>query len=140
MPKITRYRAPGAPNPLSAYSHAVGIGDLLFVCGMGPRDPETNEVPGLSLGAKGERIRYDIRAETRQTLENIKRVLESAGSSLDRVVDVSVFLTDMEDFSAMNEVYVEYFGELQPTRTTIAVSALPGPIAVEIKVVAVKGE
>ena len=116
-----------APRPLGPYPHARRVGNLLFLSGIGPRDPATDRVP------------EGIEAQTRTCIENVKTILEDAGSSLERVVDVTVFLTSLErDFAAYNRVYGEYFGTLPslPTRTTVGVAALPGPISVEMKVIA----
>ena len=136
--KIDRILCEKAANPLGNYSHAVGVGEWLYICGMGPRHPVTDKVPGLELGTGGEILRYDIRRETEQTLENIRIILEESGSDLSRVVEVCVYLRNMVDFSAMNEVYARYFPENRPVRTTIGVVALPGPISVEMKAVAIR--
>ena len=127
-----------APTPLGNYSHAAVYGDLVFLAGIAGRDPKTNQVPGLKLDSDGKKLGYDIRAETRETMENIKMILESSGSSLERVVDVNVYLLDMKDFGGYNEVYSEYFPKHFPARTTVAVSGLPGNISIEMKVVAAK--
>jgi 2-aminomuconate deaminase len=109
---------------------------------MGPRDPEDDSIPGGPVrDAEGRPRDYDVEAQTRATIENVRRVLEAAGSSLERVVDVTVFLIDMDrDFAVFNRVYAEYFEGVGATRTTLAISALPTPIAVELKVVARAGE
>lgn len=127
-----------APKPYAAYAHARRVGDLLYLAGIGPRDPKTNAtVGGPVYDASGKRLKYDIKAQTRQVIENIKTILEESGASLEDVVDVSAFLIDMKaDFASFNEVYNESFGHIQPARTTVQVEALPGPIAVELKVVA----
>ena len=114
-----------APKPVGPYPHARRVGDLLFLSGIGPRDPKGGPIP------KG------IEAQTRACIENIRAILEDAGSSLDKVLDVTVYLTDMKgDFDRFNEVYAEYFGNVQPTRTTVGVDSLPTPIDVELKVIA----
>jgi len=114
-----------APKPVGPYPHARRVGDLLFLSGIGPRDPKGGPIP------KG------IEAQTRACIENIRAILEDAGSSLDKVLDVTVYLTDMKgDFDRFNEVYAEYFGHVQPTRTTVGVDSLPTPIDVELKVIA----
>jgi 2-aminomuconate deaminase len=101
---------------------------LIFVSGIGPRHRETDEI------AEG------IEAQTRSCIENVKAILEDAGSSLEKVIDVTVFLTDIhEDFAAFNRVYGDYFGAIQPTRTTVGVVALPTPISIELKVIAEAG-
>lgn len=136
MAKIEPIYCDGAPKPLGNYAHAVRHGDLIFVSGIASRDFVTDEIPGLVLDEKGNRVRYDIKRETRATLENIDKILRSAGSSLKRVIDVSVYLLDMNDFAAYNEIYAEFFHSHRPARTTVAVSGLPGKIAIEMKVVA----
>ena len=119
-----------APRPLGPYPHARRLGNLLFLSGIGPRHRETEQIP------------QGIEAQTRACIENVKVILEDAGSSLERVVDVTVFLTDIDhDFAAFNRVYAEYFEALpsRPTRTTVGVVALPVPISVELKVIAESG-
>jgi len=114
-----------APPPVGPYPHARRVGDLLFLSGIGPRRPVTNEIP------------EGIEAQTRAAIENVRVILEEAGSSLDKVLDVTVYLTDMQrDFAAFNRVYAEFFGTVQPTRTTVGVDSLPTPISVELKVMA----
>jgi 2-aminomuconate deaminase len=116
-----------APRPLGPYPHARRLGNLLFLSGIGPRHRETEQVP------------EGIEAQTRASIENVKAILEDAGSSLEKVVDVTVFLTNIDrDFAAFNRVYGEYFETLQsrPARTTVGVVALPVPISVELKVIA----
>ena len=121
-PGIVTSRAPRALGP---YPHARRVGSLLFVSGIGPRHPKTEQIP------------EGIEAQTRACIENIKAILEDAGSSLEKVVDVTAFLTDIDrDFAAYNRVYGEYFGTIRPTRTTVGVVALPSPISVELKVIA----
>lgn len=127
-----------APKPVGAYPHARREGNLIFVSGIGPRRPETDEIPGGPVrDAEGAARDYDAAAQTRAVIENIKAILEDAGSSLDQVVDCHCFLIDMQrDFKAFNEVYRQYFEGIQATRTTVEVRALPTPIAVEMKVIA----
>jgi 2-aminophenol/2-amino-5-chlorophenol 1,6-dioxygenase alpha subunit len=131
-------RTDTAPTPVGPYPHARKVGELVFVSGMGPRQPGTDEIPGGPVrDAAGNALPYDVRAQTRATIENVRRVLVAAGSRLEDVVDVTVFLIDMDrDFAAFNEVYREHFEAIGPTRTTVEVRALPTPIAVELKVVA----
>jgi len=118
-------RTDRAPKPVGPYPHARRVGDLLFLSGIGPRHPQTGEIP------------KDIEAQTRACIENIRVILEDAGSSLDKVLDVTVYLTDMKgDFDRFNKVYAEYFAHVQPTRTTVGVDSLPTPIDVELKVIA----
>jgi 2-aminomuconate deaminase len=127
-----------APKPYAAYAHARRVGDLLYLAGIGPRHPKTNATTGGPVyDAKGKPLSYDVKAQTKQCIENIKTILEESGASLDDVFDVSAFLIDMKrDFADFNEVYNGYFATIQPARTTVQVEALPGPIAVELKVVA----
>jgi 2-aminomuconate deaminase len=131
-----------APKPVGAYPHARRVGNLLFLSGIGPRDPRTDEIPGgPTRGPDGKPRAYDVRAQTLAVIANVKAVLEAAGSSLDRVVDVTVYLVDMDrDFATFNEVWAEHFAKIQATRTTVAITALPTPIAVEFKVIATFGE
>ncbi|MFC1563077.1 RidA family protein [candidate division KSB1 bacterium] len=114
-----------APEPKGPYSHSVAAAGLLFVSGQGPINPETNQ---FELG--------DIKSQTRRTLENVAIVLKAAGLTMKDVVKSSVFLTDINDFNEMNEVYAEYFSEGKPARTTVEVAALPFGIKVEVDVVA----
>ena len=130
--------AAGGPSAVGAYPHLQRVGDLIFVSGMGPRQPETNEIPGGPIkDESGNPLDYDIKAQTHAVINNIRVILEEYGSGLESVIDVLVFLIDMErDFSGYNEVYAEYFSETLPARTTVAVDALPTSIAIELKVVA----
>lgn len=137
-PAADAIRTDSAPKPVGPYPHARRVGEFLFVSGMGPRRPGTDEIPGGPVrDAAGNPLNYDMEAQTRSCIDNIRAVLEAAGSSLERVVDVTAFLIDMDrDFATFNRVYREYFEAIGPTRTTLAVKALPTPIAVELKVVA----
>jgi len=135
---VSETRSAGAPRPVGAYPHARRVGNLLFVSGTGPRVPGTDEVPGNVLDADGRVIDHDIVMQCHQCFANIKTILDDAGSSWDRIVDVTVFLTDMQrDFGTFNRIYAEYFQTNQPARTTVEVGALPTPIHVELKVIAV---
>ena len=127
-----------APKPVGLYPHARRVGDLLYLSGVGPRQPGTNAIPGGPIrDGEGEPLEYDIKAQTRAVVENISRILEEAGSSMEKVVDVTSFLVDMDrDFAGYNEVWAETLGHYGPTRTTLAIRALPTPIAVEMKVIA----
>jgi 2-aminomuconate deaminase len=130
-------RAAAAPRPVGAYPHARRVGNLLFLSGIGPRDPATNEVPGNVYDAEGNLLRYDIAAQCRSVFRNVRTVLEEAGSSWESMVDVTVFLTNMrDDFTTYNRLYAEHFTTNQPARTTVEVSRLPTPIAIELKVIA----
>lgn len=126
-----------APEPVGAYPHARKFGDLLFLSGVGPRKPGTKEIPGVTLGPDGEIAAYDVAVQTESVIENIRIILEDAGSSFDKILDVQVFLTNMKkDFKIYNEIYAKHFTSVGATRTTIEVGALPTPIAVEFKVIA----
>ncbi len=126
-----------AAEPVGAYPHARRYGDLLFLSGIGPRRLGSKEIPGAVFDPDGKLLSYDIREQTRSVIENLRKVLEEAGSSLEKIIDIQVFLTDMQhDFAAYNEVYNEVFASIRPTRTTVEVGALPTPIAVEFKVLA----
>jgi 2-aminomuconate deaminase len=126
-----------APEPVGLYPHARKVGGLLFLSGMGPRQKGSKQIPGATLDDKGNIIAYDIEIQCRSVFENIKAVLEEAGSGWDKIVDVTVFLTNMKaDFATYNRIYAEYFKENQPCRTTIEIKSLPTPIAIELKVIA----
>lgn len=126
-----------APVPLGAYSHAVKAGDLLYLSGCGARDPETGKEAGVELDSQGNVTAYDIEVQTRAVIRNISTVLEAAGCTLENLVDVSVFLADMDDFAKFNRVYAEYFSfEEPPARTTIQAARLPGKNFIEIKAIA----
>ncbi len=131
-------RTQRAPAPVGPYPHARRVGDLLFVSGMGPRQPGTDAIPGGPIrDAEGRPLDYDVAAQTAACIENIRRVLEDAGARFEDIVDCTCFLVDMDrDFSTFNTVYRQYFADVAPTRTTVAVRALPTPIAVELKVIA----
>jgi len=126
-----------APEPVGAYPHARRVGNLLFLSGIGPRERGTKKIPGVTLDEKGDIVSYDIEAQCHSVFNNIKTVLEEAGSSWDKMVDVTVFLTNMKaDFQTYNRIYAEYFKENQPCRTTVEIKSLPTPIAIELKVIA----
>ncbi len=126
-----------AATPLGAYPHARRVGNLLFLSGIGPRSAKDNSIPGLKMDADGNIISYDIVAECHAVFANVRSVLESAGSSWNQIVDVTVFLTNMkEDFSKYNQVYNDYFKDVEACRTTVEVKSLPTPIAIELKVIA----
>jgi 2-aminomuconate deaminase len=126
-----------APEPVGPYPHARKVGDLLFLSGVGPRARGTLKIPGVELDDEGKILSYDIEEQCRATFGNVKAILEDAGSSWEKIVDVTVFLTDMKkDFAAFNRLYAEYFADNRPCRTTIEVNALPTPIAIELKVIA----
>ncbi len=126
-----------APEPVGAYVHAKRVGELLFLAGIGPRQRGAKEIPGVTLDGAGKIVAYDIEVQTRAVIENVRTVLADSGSSLEKVVDVTVFLTNMAaDFQKFNKVFAEHFAKIPVTRTTVEVGALPTPIAVEFKVIA----
>jgi len=126
-----------APEPVGLYPHARKVGNLLFLSGMGPRQKGSKQIPGVTLDDKGNITSYDIEIQCRSVFENIKAVLEEAGSGWGKIVDVTVFLTNMKaDFATYNRVYAEYFKQNQPCRTTVEIKSLPTPIAIELKVIA----
>ena len=130
-----------APKAVGAYPHARKVGGLLFLSGVGPRVAKSNEndsaVPGLKLDHNGNFEEFDFEAQVHSVFANVKAVLESSGSNWENLVDVTVFLVDMKrDFKTFNRIYAEYFQENQPCRTTVAINALPTPIAIELKCVA----
>jgi 2-aminomuconate deaminase len=113
------------------------VGNLLFLSGVGPRERGKNKIPGVELDDSGNIVSYDIEAQCRSVFRNVRHIVEAAGSSWDRIVDVTVFLTNMnDDFAAFNRIYAEYFKDNQPCRTTIEINRLPTPIAIELKVIA----
>ena len=126
-----------APEPVGAYPHARRVGDLLFLSGVGPRTRGSKGIPGVTFGDDGEIVSYDIEEQCRSVFQNVRYILEDAGSSWENIVDVTVFLTNMkDDFAIYNRIYAEYFGDNKPCRTTVEVNALPTPIAIELKVIA----
>lgn len=126
-----------APEPVGLYPHARRVGDLLFLSGVGPRERGTKKIPGVELNEAGEIVSYDIETQCRSVFQNVRFILEDAGSSWDQIVDVTVFLTNMrDDFAVYNRIYAEYFSENRPCRTTVEIGALPTPIAIELKVIA----
>ena len=127
-----------APEPVGHYPHAKKLGNLLFLSGVGPRKRNSKVIPGVSLSKNGDIISYDIGKQCVSVFENIKLILEEAGSSWDNIVDVTVFLTNMkDDFKIYNRIYAEYFHDNQPCRTTVEIKSLPTPIAIELKVIAI---
>ena len=132
-----RINSSKAPEPVGAYPHARKVGNLLFLSGVGPRERGTKKIPGVELDEKGNIVSYDIEIQCKAVFQNIKYILEDAGSSWDNIVDVQVFLTNMkDDFAIYNKVYAEWFKDNQPCRTTIEINCLPTPIAIELKVIA----
>lgn len=126
-----------APEPVGLYPHARKVGNLLFLSGVGPRERGTKQIPGVELDNQGDIISYDIEKQCHSVFKNIKYILEDCGSGWDKIVDVTVFLTNMKaDFPTYNKIYAEYFKDNQPCRTTIEINSLPTPIAIELKVIA----
>lgn len=130
-----------APEPVGLYPHARKVGDFLFLSGIGPRERGTSKIPGVEMSEAGEILSYDIETQCHSVFKNIKLVLESAGAKWEDLLDVTVFLTNMKsDFKKFNAIYAEYFKDHQPCRTTIEVTALPTPIAIELKCIAYLGD
>ncbi|HRI19830.1 MAG TPA: Rid family hydrolase [Panacibacter sp.] len=135
MPEIIQTEQ--AAKPLGAYPHARKVGNLLFLSGIGSRSAADNSIPGLTLDDYGNIMHYSIEAECRSCFANVKAVLEASGSAWEKIVDVTVFLTNMKnDFPVYNKIYDEYFKDVQACRTTVEVKSLPTPIAIELKVIA----
>jgi len=130
-------RTEQAPAPVGAYPHARRVGELLFLSGVGPRMPGNNAIPGNVYDDHGTLLSYDIEAQCRQVFANVRSVLEASGARWEDLVDVTVFLTDMaRDFPAYNKLYAEYFAGVDACRTTLGITALPTPIAIELKCIA----
>lgn len=134
------FKSERAPEPVGAFPHAKRVGELLFLSGIGPRVRGSREIPGVTLDSAGNVVTYDIETQCRAVFENVRLVLEDSGATWQDIIDVTVFLTDMKkDFPVYNRIYADYFagpGKPNPTRTTIEVTALPTPIAIELKVIA----
>tara|TARA_B100000780_G_C20952863_1_gene380151 strand:+ start:89 stop:505 length:417 start_codon:yes stop_codon:yes gene_type:complete len=136
MEKI-KFNSGRAPQAVGLYPHARKVGQLLFLSGVGPRVPDSSDIPGVRLNAKGEIESYDIAKQCHSVFTNIKYILEDSGSSWDNIVDVTVFLTNMkDDFKIYNRIYAEYFKDNLPCRTTVEINCLPTPIGIELKVIA----
>ncbi len=126
-----------APEPVGHYPHARRVGDLLFLSGVGPRERGTKKIPGVELNTDGTIASYDIETQVRSVFQNVKWILEDSGSSWEKIVDVTVFLTNMkDDFPTYNRLWKEYFEQDPPCRTTLEINCLPTPIAIELKVIA----
>ncbi len=135
-----QYNSEKAPEPVGLYPHARKVGNLLFLSGVGPRERGTKKIPGVELNEAGEITAYDIEEQCHSVFKNVRLILEASGASWESLVDVTVFLTNMKaDFKTFNKIYAEYFKDVQPCRTTVEVNALPTPIAIELKCVAVVG-
>ncbi|HEX9658390.1 MAG TPA: RidA family protein [Bacteroidota bacterium] len=126
-----------APEPVGPYPHARKVGNLLFLSGVGPRVRGTIRIPGVEVDGHGNILSYDIETQSRSVFNNVRLILEDAGSDWENLIDVTVFLTNMKnDFPIFNRVYAEYFRKNKPCRTTVEVTALPTPIAIELKCIA----
>ncbi len=126
-----------APEPVGLYPHARRVGNLLFLSGVGPREKGTKKIPGVELNEDGKIVSYDIEAQCHSVFKNVRLILEDAGASWDNLVDVTVFLTNMDaDFKTYNRIYAEYFKDNLPCRTTVEINKLPTPIAIELKCIA----
>ena len=128
-----------APKPVGHYPHARRVGDLLFLSGIGPRSASDNSIPGNVYASDGSLLAYDIAEQTHSVFANVRAVLESCGATWTDLVDVTVYLTHMAgDFRTYNRIWAEYFPDVAsaPCRTTLGISALPTPIAIELKCVA----
>ena len=137
----TKFSSENAPKPVGLYPHSRKVGNLLFLSGVGPRvaksDANDSSVPGLKLDHNGNFIEFDFEAQCHSVFQNIKAILKDSGSSWENLVDVTVFLVNMKrDFTTYNKVYAEYFKDNQPCRTTVEITALPTPIAIELKCIA----
>ncbi|MEC7275018.1 MAG: Rid family hydrolase [Bdellovibrionota bacterium] len=133
----TELNSDKAPEPVGLYPHARKVGNLLFLSGVGPRERGKIEIPGVTLDNNGQIVDYDIEAQCHSVFKNVKLILEASGSSWNQLVDVTVFLTNMDDdFKKYNEIYAQYFKENRPCRTTVEINKLPTPIAIELKCIA----
>jgi 2-aminomuconate deaminase len=127
-----------APEPVGLYPHARRVGNLLFLSGVGPRERGSKNIPGVELDGKGNIISSDIEKQCHSVFRNVKYILEDAGSSWEKIIDVTVFLTNMkDDFPIYNRIWAEYFKNNPPCRTTVEINCLPTPIAIELKVIAI---
>ena len=132
-----------APKAVGRYPHARKVGNLLFLSGIGPRSAIDNSIPGNLYDADKVLLSYDINAQCHSVFANVKAVLTASGADLNDLVDVTVYLTDMaRDFNSYNQIWAEYFPDpaLAPCRTTLGITALPTPIAIELKCTAVLKE
>ena len=133
-------RTASAPKPVGVYPHARRVGNLLFLSGIGPRDPASNAIMGDVHDADGHLLSYDVEAQCRAVFANVRAVLKASGARWEDLVDVTVYLTDMtHDFKRYNAVWAEFFPDIDhaPSRTTVGIIALPTPIAIELKCIAV---
>ncbi|MBN1207453.1 MAG: RidA family protein [Myxococcaceae bacterium] len=141
MSQEERIDSKRAPEPVGLYPHARRVGNLLFLSGVGPRERGSKKIPGVELDAQGNILSYDIEAQCHSVFRNVRYILEEAGSSWERLVDVTVYLTHMKaDFPSYNRLWAEYFKDNPPCRTTLEINALPTPIAIELKCIATIGD
>ena len=132
-----RFNSDRAPQAVGLYPHARKVGEFLFLSGVGPRKAGQDNIPGVTLNSSGDIEDYDIETQCHSVFENVRFILEDAGSSWDKIIDVQVFLTNMkDDFKIYNKIYAEYFKDNQPCRTTVEITSLPTPIAIELKCIA----
>ena len=132
-----KFNSDRAPQAVGLYPHARKVGNFLFLSGVGPRKAGQTDIPGVTLNANGEIESYNIEEQCHSVFNNVKFILEDAGSTWEKIVDIQVFLTNMkDDFKTYNKLYAEYFKENQPCRTTIEIKSLPTPIAIELKIIA----
>lgn len=137
MTDANRFDSKKAPEPVGLYPHARKVGQLLFLSGVGPRQRGSKDIPGVTLDEHKNIVDYDIETQCRSVFDNVRWILEESGSSWDKLVDVTVFLTNMkDDFATYNKIYAEYFADNQPCRTTVEINCLPTPIAIELKCIA----
>ena len=135
---MNKIESQNAPEPIGSYPHARQVGNLLFLSGIGPRERGKKEITGVELDHDGNIISYDIEAQCHSVFKNVRSVLEAAGSKWENLVDVTVFLTNMkDDFKIFNQIYTQYFKDNQPCRTTVEISSLPTPIAIELKCISI---
>lgn len=134
----TAFSSDKAPEPIGLYPHARKVGNLLFLSGVGPRKRGSKDIPGVTLDENRNVVTYNIEEQCHSVFENVRSILEASGSRWENLVDVTVFLTNMKnDFATFNKIYAEYFKDNQPCRTTVEVNALPTPIAIELKCIAI---
>ena len=134
---MSKIESQNAPKPVGLYPHARQVGNLLFLSGIGPRERGMKDIPGVKLGQNGNIVSYNIEAQCHSVFNNVRTVLEDAGSNWENLIDVTVFLTNMkDDFKTYNRIYAEYFKDSQPCRTTVEILSLPTPIAIELKCIA----
>ena len=134
---MKRIESLNAPEPVGLYPHARQVGNFLFLSGIGPRDRGKKDIPGVNLDDNGIIVSYDIALQCHSVFKNVRMVLEDAGTNWGNLIDVTVFLTNMKnDFEIFNRIYAGYFEDNQPCRTTVEISSLPTPIAIELKCIA----